>query len=41
MIISRRRLAENVKEIYRNKKVREGRAKLVFEFVKYAKFVAL
>ena len=42
MVISRRRFAENGKEMYRNKKrAREGRAKLLFLFVKYANYVAL
>ena len=46
MVISRRRFAENGKEIDRNnnnnkKKAREGRAKLLFLFIKYAHSVAL
>ena len=42
MVISCRRFAENRKEVYRNKKkAREGRAKLLFLFIKYVNFVAL
>jgi len=41
MVISRRRFADNGKEMHREKKAREWRTKLLFLFVKYAKFVAL
>ena len=43
MVIWRHKFAEKEKEMYRNKKktAREGRAKLLFLFIKYAKFVAL
>ena len=40
MVISRGRFAEKEKEIHRNKKAREGRAKLLFLAIKYANFVA-
>ena len=41
MVISRRRFVENGKEMYRTNKAREGRAKVFFLFIKYAKFVGL
>mgnify|MGYP007058655221 CR=1 FL=1 len=42
MIIWRHKFAEKGKEMYRNKKkAHEGRAKLLFLFIKYAKFVVL
>ena len=41
MVISRRRFAENVKEMHGIKKACEGRAKLLFLSIKYANFVAL
>ena len=40
MVISRRRFAENLKEMHGIKKAREGRAKLLFLSIKYANFVA-
>ena len=41
MVISRRRFAENSKEMHGiKKKAREGRAKLLFLSIKYANFVA-
>ena len=40
MVISRRRFAENLKEMHGIKKKREGRAKLLFFSIKYANFVA-
>ena len=41
MVISRPRFAKDGKEMYRNEKAHEGRAKILFLFIKYAKFVAL
>ena len=42
MVISRRRFAENGKEMYGNKKkAREGLSKLLFLVIKYAKFVVV
>ena len=41
MVISRRRFAENGKEMSEIITAREGRAKALFLFIKYAKFVAL
>ena len=37
MVISRRRFAENLKEMHGLKKARAGRAKLLFLAIKYAK----
>ena len=41
MVISRRRFAENLKEMHGIEKAREGRAKLLLFAIKYANFVAL
>ena len=41
MVISRRRFAQNGKEMYRNKKARGEGTKLLFLFIKYAKSVPL
>ena len=39
MVISRRRFAENLKEMHGIKKAREGRAKLLFLSIKYVNFM--
>ena len=41
MVISRRRFLENEKKCTEIIKAREGREKVFFLFIKYAKFVAL
>ena len=38
LAISRRKVAENVKEMYKNENARAERAKLLYLLIKYAKF---